>query len=51
MSGGLPFSTVPEADRWATHLGIEIVEIAPGRVRMRLETIEAQTPPWRMPIG
>ena len=45
MSGGLPFSTVPEADRWATHLGIEIVEIAPGRVRMRLETSEKHHQP------
>ena len=45
MSGGLPFSTVPEADRWATYLGIEIVEIAPGRVRMRLETSEKHHQP------
>ena len=32
MSGELTFATVPETDRWAQHLGIEIVEITPERV-------------------
>ena len=31
MSGELTFATVPETDRWAQHLGIEIVEITPGK--------------------
>ncbi len=45
MSGELTFATVPETDRWAQHLGIEIVEITPGRVHMRLETSEKHHQP------
>ncbi|MEM9175167.1 MAG: PaaI family thioesterase [Myxococcota bacterium] len=36
---------LPESDRWARHLGIELVEIAPGRVRMRLESSEKHHQP------
>lgn len=41
----LTFATVPETDRWARHLGIEVVEITSGRVRMRLETSEKHHQP------
>ena len=36
-SAPMDFVTVPETDHWATHLGIEVVEIKSRRVRMRLE--------------
>lgn len=47
MSDDAAFTRVPETDRWASHLGIEIVEIVPGRVRLRLEA----GPKHQQPMG
>lgn len=47
MSEPLSFASIPETDQWASHLGIEVVEIAIGRVRMRLEA----GPKHQQPMG